>query len=87
MKRSASDAFVELEALVLDFEEEVAAAEDVLILRGGALGGVVLPFHQVLADLAGEAAGEADESFGVFGEKFLADAGLAVEAVERGLDW
>ena len=55
------------------------------ILAGGALGVVVLPFHQVLVDLAGEAAGEADEACGVFGEKFLGDAGLAVEAVQRGL--
>ncbi len=33
------------------------------------LGLVVLPVHHVLGDFAGEAAGEADEAFGVFGEK------------------
>ena len=79
------DLLFELEALVLNFEEEVAAAEDVLVLRGSAARGLVVPFHQVLAELAGEAAGEADESCGVFGEIFLADARLAIEAVERGL--
>ena len=44
-----------------------------------------LPCHEVLRDFAGEAAGEADEAFGVLGEEVLGDARLAVEAVERGL--
>ena len=76
-----------LEALVLNFEVEVAAAEDVLILarRMAASLASYLPGHQRFAQLAAEAAGEADEAFGMFGEVFLADAGLAVEAVERGL--
>ena len=39
----------------------------------------------MLAEFAAEAAGEADEAFGVLGEVALADAGLAVEAVEGGL--
>gem|GEM_PF-6250800 len=39
----------------------------------------------MLRDFAGEAAGEADEAFGVGGEKVFADAGLLVEAVQRGL--
>jgi hypothetical protein len=39
----------------------------------------------VLRDLAGEAAGEADEAFGVFGEKIFETRGLLVEAVQRGL--
>ena len=84
-----------LEALVLNFEVEVAAAEDVLVLGGhGFCGGVILFTAQVLvlsfaeqcfAQLAAEAAGEADEALGMFGEVGLADAGLAVEAVEGGL--
>ncbi len=60
-------------------------AEEVLVEAGGALGLVVLPFHQVLIDLAGETAGEADEAFGVFREEVFADARLAIEAVQRGL--
>src|SRR5260370_88384 len=50
-----------------------------------ALGFVVLPFHQVLIDLAGEAAGEADQACGVLCEECCADAGFAVEAVQGGL--
>jgi len=49
------------------------------------LGEVVVALHDVLRDFAGEAAGEADEAFGVGGEKVFADAGLLVEAVQRGL--
>jgi hypothetical protein len=73
-----------IEALVLNFEEEVAAAEDVLILGGGGAGFVVVAGDEVFAELSTEAAREADEAFGVLGEIALADAGLAVEAVEGG---
>ncbi len=79
------DGFVGGEAVVLDFEEEVAAAEHGFEVAGGLFGEVVVPFHEVLGDLAGEAAGEADQAFGVFGEEGLGDAGLFVEAVEGGL--
>jgi hypothetical protein len=48
-------------------------------------GFVVFASHEVLIDLAGETAGEADEAFGVFSEKVFRDAGLAVETVKRGL--
>ncbi len=75
---------LELKALVLDFKEEVAAAEDVLVLACGAPRALVVVLHQVLRKLAGEAAGEADESRGVLGKVLLRDAGLAVEAVQRG---
>ncbi len=40
--------------------------------------------HDVLGDFAGEAAGEADEAFGVFGEEGFRDARLFVEAVQGG---
>ena len=81
------------EALVLDFEIEVAAAEDVLVLKRDALGfligrlRVVLVFliQEKFAKLAGEAAGRADEALGVAGEEALGDARLAIEAVQRGL--
>ncbi len=38
----------------------------------------------MLVHFASEAAGEADEAFGVFGEEVFADAWLAIEAVEGG---
>src|SRR5260370_39023283 len=71
--------------MVLDFEEVVALSEEVFVEAGGALGLVVLPFHQVLIYFAGETAGEADQAFGVFCEECFADAGFAVEAVQGGL--
>ena len=64
LEERVADGFVGGEAVVLDFEEVVALAEEVFVEAGGAFGLVVLPFHQVLVDLAGEAAGEADEAFG-----------------------
>ncbi len=79
------DGFVRAEVVILDFEEEVAAAEDLFKVAGGGFGLVVVVGHEVLRNLAGEAAGEADEAAGVAGEEGLGDAGLAVEAVQGGL--
>ena len=78
------DGLVGFEAVVLNLEEEVTAAEHGLVVAGGLLGLLVVAFHQVLTDLAGEAAGEADEAFRMFGEKVFADARLLVEAMQRG---
>jgi hypothetical protein len=39
----------------------------------------------VFAEFAAQAAGEADEPLGMLGQIALAHAGLAIEAVERGL--
>ena len=55
----------EIEALVLNFKIKVAAAEDVLVLRGGRARLLVLARHQVLAQLTAQAAGKADETFRV----------------------
>ena len=63
MRNMAShDGFVGCEVMVLDFEEEVAAAEDLFEVAGGGLGSLVVAGHEVLGDLPGEAAGEADEA-------------------------
>jgi len=82
----AEEGFVDLlfvfEALVLDFEVEVALAEDVLILLGYGFGFLVAASDEFFAEFSTEAAGEADEAGGVLGEVALADAGLAIEAVE-----
>ncbi len=79
------DGLVGLEVVILNFEEEVAAAEHGFELASGFLGEVVVALHDVLRDFSSETAGEADEAFGVFGEEVLADAGFFVEAVEGGL--
>jgi hypothetical protein len=67
------------EALILNFEKEVALAEDVLVLDGRGAGFLVVASKQVFAEFAAEAAGEADEALRMFCEVALADAGLAVE--------
>ncbi len=85
MKSWSQTLLVGFEAVVLDFKEEAVLAEHLGELAGGALCFVVLACHEVLVELAGEAAGEADEALGVAGEEVLRDAGLAVEAVEGGL--
>ena len=85
LEERVADRLVRGQAVVLNFEEVVALAEEILIEAGGAFRVVVLPCHQVLVDFAGETAGEADESFAVFGEELFADAWLAVEAVESRL--
>ena len=77
------DAVFLLQALVLNFEKEIVLAENVAVGRGRIPRRVVLLFHQALGDFAFQAAGEPDQSLGVFGQKFLADAGLVVEAVQR----
>ncbi len=84
LEESVADGLVGFEAVVLDFEEVVALAEDGFVLTCGAFGFVVLAGHEVLVDLASETAGEADETFDVFGEEVFGDAGLAVEAVQGG---
>ncbi len=84
LEERVADGLVRGEAVVLDFEEVVALAEEVFVEAGCALGFVVLPFHQVLIDFAGETAGEADETFGVLREECLRDARLAIEAVQGG---
>ena len=56
-----------------------------LIGRGRVARRVVLLFHQALGDFALQAAGQADQSLGVLGQKLLADARLVIEAVQRSL--
>ena len=63
------DSLVGLEAVILDFEEEVPTAEDGFEVAGGAASPCRSSCHDVLGELAGEAAGEADEAFGVLGER------------------
>src|SRR5580658_2307923 len=84
LEERIADSFVWSEAVILDLEEVVAFAEEIFVAAGGAFGFVVLPFHQVLVHLAGEAAGEADEPLGVFCQEGLRDTGLAIEAVQGG---
>src|SRR5262245_33825125 len=70
------------EALVLNLKVEVSATEDVLVLRGSALGLFIVPCQQFFAQLAGKTAGKPNQALGIVGEVFLAHAGLTVETVQ-----
>ncbi len=80
-----ADLVLLLQALVLNLEEEILCAEELAEEAGSLARGVVLPFRQALGDFALQAAGKPDQPARVLGEKFLADARLVVEAVERRL--
>ena len=73
------------QALVLNFEIEIALAEDVVEGDGCLPRLLVLAFDQFLGDFALQARRQADQPLRVFGEKLLADARLVVEAVQRRL--
>ena len=62
------NSFLQLEALVLNLEVEISLAEDVLILAGRGHGLLIVAGYQRLTQLAAQAAGEADETFCIFGE-------------------
>ena len=72
-------------ALVLNLQIEIALPENVLVSYSGFARGVVLAFGQVLRNFALQTRRQADQSLRVFGEKFLADARLVIEAVQRRL--
>ena len=71
--------------LVLDLEIKIALAENVGVGRGSLARRVVLAFGQPLGHFALQTRGQSDQTLRVFGEKFLADARLVVEAVQRRL--
>jgi hypothetical protein len=76
---------LQLQALILNLEEEIPPAEDVLILRRRRARRLVLIRHQVLAQLAREAAGKPDQPLCMLRQIFLADARLSIEPVQRRL--
>src|ERR1035437_3049986 len=76
-------ALVLFEVVVLDFEEEIAFAEDVRIGVCGAAGFVVAVGQQDFGNVAAQAGGHADQPFGVPREQVLVDAGLVIEAFQE----
>ena len=74
-----------LQPLVLNFEKEIALAENILVLLRHAPRLLIPPGHQFLAQLPAQAAGKPDQPLRMFGEIALADARLAIEPVQRGL--
>ena len=43
---------------------------------------LIFAFHYEVRDFSLEASGLGDEAFGIFGEKFLVDAGLVIETLK-----
>jgi hypothetical protein len=70
--------------VVHQLEEEVLLAEDVLELRGGRPGLLVVADAQPGLDLAGRAAGGADEPLGVLVQQLAIGTRLVVVALEAG---
>ncbi len=74
---------VRVEPVILDLEEEVAAAEQVGVLVGEFAGVVVALGDQCLIDVAAQAGRQRDQAFGVSCEKVFIDARFVIEAVEE----
>ncbi len=71
------------DAVVLDLDVEVLLAEDLLIPGAEPLGLGRLAVEDVVGELRGGAAGQADQPFGVPLEDLLVDPGLVIEPLEK----
>ena len=76
------EALVLLQVMVLHFQEEIVAPEDVGVGVGQAAGVFVLVGEDGLRDMAAQAGGHADQPFGVLRQQVQVDARLVVEAVQ-----
>ncbi len=85
LEQAGMNAVLKFQALILNLKEEIVLAENVGVGSGRRARGFVIVFHQALGDFALQASREADEPAGVLRQKFLADARLVIEAVQRSL--
>jgi hypothetical protein len=76
-------ALLDFKALVLNFEEEIAFAENVAEAISILAGQVEFFIHHRFGDRAAKAGGEGDEAFAVLGEKIEINAWLVIEAFEE----
>src|SRR5271157_614952 len=79
----AVDALFDLQALILNFQEEVPFPENVAELVGIIAGQVELFLDDAFRDRAAQAGGEGDETLAVFREEIVINARLVVEAFEE----
>ena len=70
--------------VLLELEEEIVLAEHVVIPVQAAAGGLHLALADQARHFGRHAAGGADQAFGVFGQEFLVDAGVIIEAFQLG---
>ena len=73
---------VEIQPVVLDLKEEVVPAENVEVFVREPATRLVSVVQQRFLQIAAQTCGQADQAFGVTGQKILADPGLVVEALE-----
>ena len=79
----AIDILFDWQALVLNFKEKIAFAENILEAVGVFAGLIEALLDDGFGDGAAEAGGESDQTFTVFGEKVVVDAGLVIETFEK----
>ena len=82
--RSGADLVLDLEAVVLDLEEEVLRPEDLAVGERGPRRALGVVGEEVAADLALGTRRQGDQPLGVRGEDFVVHARLVVEALEEG---
>ena len=70
--------------VILQFQVEVAFAENVRQLQGVVLGGIVIFLHEVLRDSTRQTGGQGDEALVVLFQQRQIHTGFAVEAVDKG---
>ena len=72
------------DVVMLQLQEEVLAAKDVLVPADKLARGLLLTLHQQRRDFAGEAARGGDQAIGVPGQEVAVDARVVVEALQLG---
>ena len=77
------DLFLRFQTLILNLQEEISLAEDVLVLLCDGNGLRVLAFVERLAQLSAQAAGKTDQALRILREILLAHARTPVEPVQR----
>ena len=71
-------------AVILQFEEEIALAEDIEVAQGRLAGALRIPADDLTRDLAGQAGGAGDNAFVKLPEQVQVHTGLIVEALREG---
>ncbi len=84
VEQGAVDLLQLRDVVLLEFEEEIVLAEDLVVPVDAAAGGVKLVLLDQARHLGRQAAGGADQALRVLGKEFLVDAGVVVKAFQLG---
>ncbi len=77
------DQLVLIQAMILNFQKEIALAENILIRVRQAAGFVVAIGHQRFVDVAAQAGRERDDPSGMLRQQIFIDARLVIEALQK----